>query len=63
MTPYEDAFQFWRRNYLLSALEASNGMQTKAAKLVGLHRNTMGKFLRKAGIDSERIKRMIRETK
>ncbi|MSO22471.1 MAG: hypothetical protein EXQ58_04285 [Acidobacteria bacterium] len=42
---YEEAVGEFERKFILSALEKNKGNQTKAAKAVGIHRNTLNKRL------------------
>jgi len=42
---YDEAVGEFERKFIMSALEKSNGNQTKAAKAMGIHRNTLNKRL------------------
>lgn len=42
---YEEAVGEFERKFIMTALEKSNGNQTKAAKAMGIHRNTLNKRL------------------
>lgn len=44
LTQAEEQF---RRRYMAVALKATRGNITRAAKLMGIHRNTLGKYLRR----------------
>jgi len=42
---YDEAVSEFERRFIMSALDKNNGNQTKAAKAMGLHRNTLNKRL------------------
>jgi Fis family transcriptional regulator, factor for inversion stimulation protein len=42
---YEEAVGEFERKYVLTVLERNHGNQTKAAKAMGIHRNTLNKKL------------------
>ena len=42
---YEEALQEFEKRMILMVLERNNGNQTKAAKAMGIHRNTLNKRL------------------
>lgn len=42
---YEEAVSEFERKFIMSALEKNKGNQTKAAKAMGIHRNTLNKRL------------------
>ena len=42
---YEEALQEFEKKFILMVLEKNNGNQTKAAKAMGIHRNTLNKRL------------------
>lgn len=42
---FEEAVSEFEKKYILKALEKSKGNQTKAAKVIGIHRNTLNKKL------------------
>ena len=42
---YEEAICEFERRFILTVLERNNGNQTKAAKAMGIHRNTLNKRL------------------
>ena len=42
---YDEAVGEFERRFIISALEKNNGNQTKAAKAMGIHRNTLNKRL------------------
>jgi Fis family transcriptional regulator, factor for inversion stimulation protein len=42
---YDEAVGEFERKFIMTALEKNKGNQTKAAKAMGLHRNTLNKRL------------------
>jgi DNA-binding NtrC family response regulator len=60
MSPYETAKSLWQRNYLMRALRECNGIQTRAAALIGVHRNMFKRMLNEAGINSKEMKMIVR---
>jgi len=42
---YDEAVGEFERKFIMSALEKNRGNQTKAAKAMGIHRNTLNKRL------------------
>ena len=42
---YEEAISEFEKRFILTVLEKNNGNQTKAAKAMGIHRNTLNKRL------------------
>lgn len=42
---YEEAVGEFERKFILTALEKNKGNQTKAARAMGIHRNTLNKRL------------------
>ena len=42
---YEEAVSEFERKFIMTALEKNKGNQTKAAKVLGIHRNTLNKRL------------------
>lgn len=42
---YEEALREFERKFILTVLEKNKGNQTKAAKAMGIHRNTLNKRL------------------
>jgi Fis family transcriptional regulator len=42
---FEEAVSEFEKKFILNALEKCNGNQTKAAKVMGIHRNTLNKKL------------------
>ncbi len=42
---FEEAVYEFEKKFILKAMEKSNGNQTKAAKAMGIHRNTLNKKL------------------
>jgi Fis family transcriptional regulator len=47
---YSEALRKFRHEYMRQALEEAQGNQCLAADLIGVHRNTMSRLLRDAGI-------------
>ena len=42
---YEEAVSEFERKFIMTALDKNKGNQTKAAKVLGIHRNTLNKRL------------------
>lgn len=42
---YDEAISEFERKFILKVLEKNHGNQTKAAKAMGIHRNTLNKKL------------------
>jgi Fis family transcriptional regulator, factor for inversion stimulation protein len=40
---YEEAVSEFERKFIMTALDKNKGNQTKAAKVLGIHRNTLNK--------------------
>jgi DNA-binding NtrC family response regulator len=60
MMTYEEARIHWQRHFLMKALQEANGIQTRAAKSIQVHRNMFQRMLREAGITSRQMKAIVR---
>ncbi len=60
MKAYEEAEREFRVAYFLCAAVELGGNMGRAARRIGVHRNTMWRALNAAGYSSERVKRMAR---
>jgi DNA-binding protein Fis len=52
--PYEQALTEFRREYMRQLLVLTKGNQTEAAKLIGVHRNSIRRYLDGLGICGRR---------
>ena len=50
---YEDAVGEFARRFIRRVLEKANGNQSKAAKALGIHRNTLSRKLEQLGLDHQ----------
>lgn len=53
---FRSALEEWRREWLLAELKRAQGNQCVAARRMGVHRNTVGLELRRAGLAGNRRK-------
>ncbi len=49
--PYDEALGEFKRQFILAALRAARWNQSRAARALGMHRNTLVRTLRALGID------------
>lgn len=65
MKPYKDQFLEWERRTLLEALKEADGNQCRAARSLGIHRNTFARRLMNQGITDAEINatKIIRKKK
>lgn len=56
MVTYAEALLEFKRKFFLDALEQANGNQCAAAANIGVHRNTMQRLLREAGLTRASIR-------
>lgn len=71
--PMFEAEEFFRKKYIRSALRKTNGSSTRAARLLNVHRNTLGYDMRRLGLaphaiaerlkHKERRRRMLNEAR
>jgi DNA-binding NtrC family response regulator len=47
---YEDAVDEFERRFIRKVLEKNNGNQSKAAKTLGIHRNTLSRKIEELGL-------------
>jgi hypothetical protein len=52
MMTFDKALATFRRGYFLRAIELCGGNLSAAAEVTGVHRNTIGRELRAAGLDA-----------
>jgi len=50
---YEDAVAEFARRFIRKVLEKNNGNQSKAAKTLGIHRNTLSRKIEDLGLDHQ----------
>lgn len=48
---YEDALSEFEKRFIKKVLEKSNGNQSKAAQMLGIHRNTLSRKIEEHGLD------------
>ncbi|MGH9374638.1 MAG: helix-turn-helix domain-containing protein [Terriglobia bacterium] len=48
---YEDAVSEFQKRFLKKALEKHKGNKSKAAQMLGIHRNTLSRILEEARVD------------
>jgi DNA-binding NtrC family response regulator len=48
---YEDAVGEFQRKFIKGVLEKNNGNQSKAARVLGIHRNTLGRKVEELGLN------------
>jgi transcriptional regulator with PAS, ATPase and Fis domain len=60
---YEDAVVEFEKKFIRKVLERNNGNQSKAAKALGIHRNTLSRKIEDLSLDHrpKRRKRAFRE--
>lgn len=54
---YEDAMSEFQRRFIRKALEKNDGNQSKAAQMLGIHRNTLSRKMEENHVDHRRPKR------
>lgn len=59
---YEDAVVEFEKKFIRKVLEKNNGNQSKAAKALGIHRNTLSRKVEGLGLDHrpKRRRRTVR---
>ena len=50
---YEDAVGEFEKRFIRRVLERANGNQSKAAKTLGIHRNTLSRKVEQLGLDHQ----------
>ncbi len=50
---YEDAVSEFEKRFIRRVLERANGNQSKAAKTLGIHRNTLSRKVEQLGLDHQ----------
>ena len=53
---YSEAVREFRKRFILTVLEQSNGNQCKAAKQLGMHRNTLSRTVAELGLDVRAVR-------
>jgi DNA-binding NtrC family response regulator len=48
---YDDAVGEFQRKFIKGVLDRNNGNQSKAAKVLGIHRNTLGRKVEELGLN------------
>jgi hypothetical protein len=51
-----------RRAYVVRLLREAGGMQTRAARIANVHRNTINRMIREVGISGQDIRRIKLQT-
>ena len=59
---YEDALSEFEKKFIKKVLEKSTGNRSKAAQLLGIHRNTLSRKIEELGLD-HRPKRRKRSSR
>ena len=57
---YDEAIREFKKRFILEVLAAHRGNQCKAAKELGMHRNTLSRTLAELDLDSAQIRKGIR---
>ena len=57
---YSEAVREFRKRFILTVLEQNNGNQCKAAKQLGMHRNTLSRTLTELDLDVRAVRAGIR---
>lgn len=57
---YEEAVREFRKSFLIEVLSQHRGNQCKAAKELGMHRNTLSRAITELGIDPAQIRRGLK---
>ena len=58
--PYEDAVHEFKRQYLREVLVAHRGNQCKAAKELGMHRNTLSRTMAELGLSLTEVRACLK---
>jgi Fis family transcriptional regulator len=53
---YSEAVREFRKRFILTVLEQNNGNQCKAAKQLGMHRNTLSRTVAELGLDVRAVR-------
>jgi DNA-binding NtrC family response regulator len=57
---YEEAVREFKKRYLIEVLAHHRGNQCKAAKELGMHRNTLSRTIAELEIDPSQIRRALK---
>ncbi len=57
---YEEAVREFKKRFILSVLHENNGNQCKAARELGMHRNTLSRTLAELQIDMRAVRASLR---
>lgn len=60
---YSEAVREFKKTFIANVLEQHRGNQCKAAKQLGMHRNTLSRTLDELGLDVKEIRRNSSERK
>ena len=55
-TSYDDILREVKRSYLEWLIESCRGNQCRAARVIGVHRNTMNRLVHELGIDTRSLR-------
>jgi DNA-binding NtrC family response regulator len=53
---YSEAVREFRKRFILAVLEQNNGNQCKAARQLGMHRNTLSRTIAELGLDVRAVR-------
>lgn len=53
---YSEAVREFRKRFILTVLEQNNGNQCKAAKQLGMHRNTLSRTITELDLDVQAVR-------
>jgi Fis family transcriptional regulator len=57
---FSDAVREFKKQFVLTVLRDLNWNQTKAARVLGIHRNTLGRALRELDLDARSLRKAER---
>lgn len=57
---YSEAVREFKKTYILNVLERNNGNQCKAARELGMHRNTLSRTIAELNLDLSQVRAMRR---
>src|SRR5262249_43378050 len=58
--PFSDAVREFKKQFVLTVLRDLNWNETKAARVLGIHRNTLARTLRELGLDARTLRQAER---
>ncbi|HKS76603.1 MAG TPA: helix-turn-helix domain-containing protein [Terriglobales bacterium] len=59
-TPYQEAVDEFRKTFISIVLRANNGNQSRSAKQLGVHRNTLNRAILAMRIDPRAMRQSVR---